>query len=153
MIIRGVILLSAVFFASSSLAKADSARIKKVLPHLLDQQGRHLTAPSLFARDTYQAELRLHPDKVSAIRFDTQWKASSYRGREVRMKLEVRGSKMPPRTTETFEGESKKAGAFSRWTHAKISAEDYQRIGSIIAWRVTLWAGDTQIAEQKSFLW
>jgi hypothetical protein len=128
-------------------------KIKKVLPHFLDEKGRHTVSPSLFERDQYQAELRKNPERRSGIRFDTQWKVSGAEKEPVRLKLEVRGSKLPPRAVATFEASPKKAAMFSRWSAAEIAGEDYKRIGEVIAWRVTLWAGEKQVAEQKSFLW
>ena len=32
-----------------------ASKISKVLPHLLDKQGRHTLSPSLLERDAYQA--------------------------------------------------------------------------------------------------
>jgi len=31
--------------------------------------------------------------------------------------------------------------------------EEYQKFGELVAWRVTLWDGDTVIGQEKSFLW
>ena len=53
-----------------------TGRVIKVLPFLLDQQGRNATSPSLFDRDAYQAFLREHGTNVSAVRFDVLWQAT-----------------------------------------------------------------------------
>ena len=50
-------------------SEAASAKIIKVLPHLLDRDGRHTLSPSLYERDAYQAILRAHPIQRSALRF------------------------------------------------------------------------------------
>jgi hypothetical protein len=34
-----------------------------------------------------------------------------------------------------------------------IDGENYKNFGELVAWRVTLWAGDQLLGEQKSFLW
>ena len=41
---------------------ATPCKIAKVLPQLLDDQGRHTVSPSLYGRDAYQALLREHPE-------------------------------------------------------------------------------------------
>jgi hypothetical protein len=35
----------------------------------------------------------------------------------------------------------------------KVSGADFERLGSIVAWRITIWDGEQQLAEEKSFLW
>ena len=35
----------------------------------------------------------------------------------------------------------------------KLEGEEYKKFGELVAWRVTLWDGDKQVGEQKSFLW
>jgi hypothetical protein len=134
----------------ASVAAAD-ARIVKVLPHFLDQQGRISIHPSLFERDGYQAHLRTRPDLCSGMRFDVQWKA--HKLENGRVKLEVRGAKTPARQIESFEEKIPAGGFFSHWAGVKVSGADFNRLGSIIAWRVSIWDGDQQLAEEKSFLW
>ena len=34
-----------------------------------------------------------------------------------------------------------------------LRGPDYATFGELIAWRLTFWDGDQQVAEQKSFLW
>ena len=41
----------------------------------------------------------------------------------------------------------------SHWSVLKLDGEQYKNFGEVTAWRVTLWAGDEMIGEQKSFLW
>jgi hypothetical protein len=130
---------------------AADARIIKTLPHFLDQNGRHTLHPSLFERDGYQANLKTHPELVSGMRFDVQWKAHQLENG--RLKLQVRGAKTPARQIETFESHLKGGGLWSHWTGVTVNGADFQRLGSIIAWRISLWDGEREIAEQKSFLW
>jgi hypothetical protein len=137
--------------ALSWTAHAGQARIVKVLPHFLDKSGRHTLHPSLFERDGYQAYLKSHRDLCSGMRFDVQWKGRKLQNGQI--KLEVRGANTPPRQTEIFSTDLKGGGVFSQWSALKIAGEDFRRIGSIIAWRISLWDGDEQLAEQKSFLW
>src|SRR6266705_2648512 len=73
--------------------EAATARIIKVLPHLLDREGRHALSPSLYERDAYQAFLRKNPDQCSGLRFDVQWKAKRVAGTRLLLRVEIRGSK------------------------------------------------------------
>ena len=66
------------------------ARILKVLPHLLDTQGRHALSPSLLERDAYQALLKDNPDKVSNLRFDVNWKLKEKFDANLELRVEVR---------------------------------------------------------------
>ncbi|MEI7807106.1 MAG: hypothetical protein WCJ07_01335 [Verrucomicrobiota bacterium] len=130
-----------------------TGRIVKVLPLLLDAQGRDATAPSLFERDAYQAYLREHTNQISAIRYAVQWNVSPSGAEKLRLRIELRGigeGGVPK--LKSLESEVT-AGTFSQWTNLKLAGEDYKKIGSVAAWRVTLWAGEHQLGEQKSFLW
>jgi hypothetical protein len=39
------------------------------------------------------------------------------------------------------------------WTSVQLKKEEYDAAANLIAWRVTVWNGEQQIASQKSFLW
>jgi len=134
-------------------ADAVTGRIVKVLPLFLDAQGRDATAPSLFERDAYQAYLREHTNQISSIRYAVQWKAAPSGTEKLKLRIELRavGEGGVPKL-KSLETEVK-AGTFSQWTNLKLGVEDYKKIGSVVAWRVTLWSGERQLGEQKSFLW
>ena len=140
----GVILLSA-----GLAAQAASNKIIKVLPHYLDLKGRQSLAPSLFERDAYQAQLRKHPEQRSTMRFDVQWKAKGVDWSRLKMKVELRGSIK----SGVVEQAITRHGWWSYWIALTLDKQTYVDLGDIVAWRVTLWEGDTQLAEQKSFLW
>src|SRR5262245_61570881 len=89
---RSLVLLMLLVSALPS-AQAALGRINKVLPHYLDQEGRHTLAPSLFERDAYQARLRQNPSLRSAIRFDVNWKAVGAPHSNLKLRLELRSSK------------------------------------------------------------
>lgn len=122
-----------------------------MLPHFLDQEGRHTLSPSLYDRDAYQAQLRQHPEQRSAIRFDVQWKAK--RNKVLKLRIELRGVRDRQPTTAVLERTVAKRGWFSRWTALPLAGEQYKDFGELTAWRATLWDGDLPVAEQKSFLW
>lgn len=132
-------------------AQAGGAQVKKVLPHLLDREGRHALSPSLFERDAYQAHLRTHPELCSGLRLDVNWKARDT-GR-LRLSVELRGSLKHKPTSVALEEPVQRRGLFSTWSRFHLTGADYERLGELTAWRATLWDGDTILAEQKSFLW
>lgn len=141
-----------VLLASTALlAHAGSGKVLKVLPHFLDQQGRHTLSPSLFERDAYQAHLRKNPAEVSALRFDLEWSAAG-KPANLRIRVEARGAKAAaqPKVVETTV---KPGWNGSAWSAVTLDKEAYQQLGGVAAWRVTLWDGEQMLAEQKSFLW
>jgi hypothetical protein len=130
-----------------------SGRVIKLLPFLLDKQGRDSTSPSLFDRDAYQLHLRQHPKEISAIRLDVQWKAVKAPDEKLKIRVEVRGvTHDGSPTLKTFESPVV-AGNFSRWSKFSLSGDEYRQFGSVVAWRATLWNGEELVGEAKSFLW
>ena len=139
--------------ATALAAGFPEGKVIKVLPHLLDAQGRHTLSPSLYDRDAYQAELRKHPAKVSGIRFDVKWKASGPAKQTAVLRVEVRGPAKGNLPSELKLETTVEMGSWSHWAVLKLDGEKYKDFGEITAWRVTLWAGDDMLGEQKSFLW
>jgi hypothetical protein len=132
-------------------ADAATAKVLKVLPHFLDQQGRTGLSPSLYDRDAYQAILRSRPEQRSGLRFDVQWKTALRT--PLTLRAELRGVHDQKPTTAVIETPTKRRGLFSTWSEVKLTGKDYQQFGELRAWRVTLWDGQTLLAEQTSFLW
>jgi hypothetical protein len=150
-VVRWLALLSLALLASGPDLNAAVGKVVKVLPHLLDRQGRHTLHPSLYERDAYQAYLRRHPDERGGLRFDVRWTAEKVAVEGLTLRVEARGSNDPrPFVRETG---LEHRPWYSRWTSLKLDEESYRKLGDLIAWRVTLWQGDTLVAEQKSFLW
>jgi len=138
--------------ASCATAAATEAVIKKVLPQFIDTKGRNSISPSLYERDAYQAFLRSHPDERTGIRVNVLWSGSS-KGKNLRLRVELRGVLNNSTQTEIMEDVVQKTGWFRSWSVLTLRGEPYKRLGDLVAWRATLWAGDKQVAEQKSFLW
>lgn len=133
---------------------AATGRVMKVLPHFLDLQGRAALSPSLYDRDAYQAVLREHPEKRSGLRFDMQWKTKGAVWSDLKLRVELRGVAQGDAAKRMIlERDLQATSWFSRWTSMTLSGEEYKTLGEVTAWRVTLWEGDQQLAEQKSFLW
>jgi hypothetical protein len=143
-------LLFAAFISTSFLAAADS-RIVKVLPHLLDSQGRHSLSPSLYERDAYQDRLRKDPSKAKGLRFDVLWKGRSSGSDSLKLRVELRGTKdVVPLVVEA----PVKSGFFGRrWSRLFLTPEQFEKVGAVSAWHAVLLDGETQVAELKSFLW
>ena len=131
-----------------------SARILKVLPHFLDQQGRHTVNPSLFDRDAYQFELRQNPALRSGMRFDVLWKGLRRAPSAVlTMRVEMRGSKAPAQSPVVVSQRVFASSGFNQWTRIPVVGKEYEALGELSAWRVSLWRDETAVAEQTSFLW
>ena len=148
-----ILLLTLGLLVTSHAADAITGRVIKVLPFLLDQQGRIALSPSLFDRDEYQAQLRQHTNQVSAIRYDVQWSAKHAGDTKLKLRLELRGlgeGNQPK--LKTMEAEVT-AGYFSKWTPFTLDGDEYRKFGAVTAWHATLWEGDRMVGEHKSFLW
>lgn len=147
------VILAVLMCAVTFSAHAASGKIIKVLPHLLDAQGRHTLSPSLYDRDAYQALLRKNPAKVSGLRFDIQWRARGAAKETAVLRVEMRGTAKGNLPSEIKLETTVKITGTGHWAVLKLDGEKYKEFGEVTAWRVTLWAGDDMIGEQKSFLW
>lgn len=135
-------------------AQASSGRVIKVLPLLLDSQGRHALSPSLYERDAYQAFLRQHPEKRAGMLFAVQWKAKVKPAAPLVLRIELRGSapgSLPKQAV--LEQSVQPGGWLSKWTALRLSEAQYRALDEVTAWRATLWEGNQLIGEQQSFLW
>ena len=148
-----ILLLTLGLFTAARAADAVTGRVVKVLPLLLDLQGRTALSPSLFDRDAYQAKLRQETNQISAIRYDVQWSAKNAGEAKLKIQLELRGvstNSLPKFKTLTATATT---GFLDNWTSLTLDGEEYKSFGAVTAWRATLWDGDRQVGEQKSFLW
>lgn len=143
--------LALVLLAGGFPTAGAEARIIKVLPHLLDANGRAALSPSLYERDAYQAHLRQNRDEISSLRFDVQYK-SRIKDPLV-LRIEIRGSKMDLGQSRTFETDVEPRRWFSSWGRLRLSKQVYEEIGTIVAWRASLRHNGEEIAELESFLW
>lgn len=119
----------------------------KVLPHYLDQHGRHTKGVTLIDRDLYQVELRGDPAAVHGVRYNVNWRGDA----EMTVRLELRSTKagVAPLTIE----QTATPKGHSTWTPILIDLATYKEFGQPESWRVTLWQNGEQVAEQASFLW
>lgn len=147
------LLVAAVLGADSSFAASGS--LIKVLPEYLDLKGRNALSPSLYERDVYQVTLREHPERQSAMRFYIQWKSRKPVWEPLLARVELRGitEGKVPRRYVLERSLSNPGGPTSHWTDLTLSGDDYKKFGSVTAWRVTIWEGQTLIGQEQSFLW
>ena len=149
---RFALMLGLLWLTAAGLP-ATEVKIIKVLPHYLDAEGRSSLSPSLFERDAYQAYLRKNRAKRSALRFDVQWKAPGAEARHLKLRLEVLGTVTHREAPLVVEQPAKRNPGLGRWSSVTLEEEALKRLGEVVAWRVTLWSEDRQLAEQRSFLW
>lgn len=147
-------ILSLFFCAAAWAGAFPSGKVIKVLPHLLDAQGRHTLSPSLFDRDAYQAKLRKNLDLVSGLRFDVQWQADGgTTATNAVLRVEIRGTAKSQLPSELRLEQWVTITGGSHWTQLKLDGNTFKEFGEVIAWRVTLWTDEELLGEQKSFLW
>lgn len=141
--------------------RSPEARIIKVLPSLLDAEGRASLHPSLYERDAYQALLRKESAKVAGLRFDILWKArpasGNGSGKPLVLRLELRGSSqgVAARGGNTLVVERPIAGSQvgRRWSQVVLGPDEFHRVGEVSAWRATLVQDERVVASTQSFLW
>src|ERR1700678_3841260 len=132
----------AVLFFLAPVVRAGEGSVVKVLPQLLDQQGRHALSPSLYERDAYQSHLRKTPTLRGGVRLAVQWKAKKVVWTKLSLRAEMRCLLEDNLHTVTIEEPALKSGHFSNWSEFRIEGPDYKAFGQLVAWRVTLWEGD-----------
>lgn len=145
------LVLAFLLMGIASVHAAD-VKILKVLPLHLDLEGRHALSPSLFDRDAYQSQLKRNPALRSALKLEIQWKAPKKSG-EAEIRVELRGSSPTGTDTVVLKEIAQPTGLFSKWKSVKLEGEAFKKFGELLAWRVTVWQGGQQVAEQRSFLW
>ena len=137
-----------VLVGCDTLQTGSGTSVVKVLPHYLDASGNHSDGPTLLHRDVYQANLRKNPELVRSLRYDVNWRGVG----EIKVRLELRSTKVGAETM-IIEKVETASGRRTRWTPILIDAATYKTFGQPESWRVSLWQGEAQVGEQKSFLW
>ena len=150
-----MLICCAAFLFAGSPAEAAVGRIIKVLPQFLDADGRNSVSPSLYERDAYQVYLRDHPEKRSGMKFYVEWKVKGPTWERLKVRLELRGSAQGalPKGMVKEQFLSNSGGWFPHWSALTLTGGEYQQLGAVTAWRVTLWEGENLLGEQRSFLW
>jgi hypothetical protein len=139
--------------ASLGPAIGGTGQVVKVLPHYLDARGRHTLDASLYERDAYQAFLRDHPEEIHGVRFDVQWKARNVDQTNVTLRVELRGAREDRIERRVLERPVRRDRWFASWSALELTGEEFDQLGTLLAWRASLWEGDRMLASQESFLW
>ena len=147
--------LTAAWLVTVSLVStlAGEPRILKVLPHLMDEQGRIAIFPGLFERDAYQRELRQGKIPASGVRFDIQWQAGPHDKDRLKLRVTARTAKKDAFHPVVIEANTQGNRRLGGWSSVVLDGPRYQDSGEVLAWRVALLDGDQEIAAQESFLW
>jgi hypothetical protein len=135
-------------------AAAGTGKVIKVLPQFLDHEGRQALTPSMYDRDAYQAQLRLHPELRSGICYNIRCKTKGPFYEVIKLRVELRGiarGDLPSHLTTDKLIEP--TGPLGHWTEVYLKGKEYEDFGEVTAWRVTIWEGDHLLGEQRSFLW
>jgi hypothetical protein len=130
-----------------------TGHVVKVLPFFLDLKGQVALSPSLYDRDAYQAYLRRHTQLRSGIRFDVLWKSSGAGDARLKLQIELRGIHKDGMPSQFTLEQTVTPHFFRHWNSLTLGGTDYKNFGELAAWRVTLWADNQLLGEQKSFLW
>lgn len=140
---------------ATQVAPGATGSLLKVLPEFLDLKGRNSLSPSLYERDVYQASLRDHPERRSGIRFYIEWRSRKPLWEPLLVRLELRGAAQGrlPRQLVLERSAANPGGPLSHWVEIPLTGDQYKSFGSVTAWRVTLWEGQTLIGREQSFLW
>jgi len=139
--------------AAADAPPAPRAKVIKVLPQFLDAKGRHALSPSLYERDAYQFYLRKHPKEILGLRLAVEWKAPGAARNTLKIRAELRGAVSNSLHNVTLEEPVKKKGWFGNWSEVRLTGQQFQTFGELVAWRVTLLDNDQPIAQQESFVW
>jgi hypothetical protein len=148
-----LLLLGLLGWSDAVLAGTAPAKVLKVIPLYLDEEGRHALSPSLYERDAYQATLAKHPEQRAGVRYAIHWKLPKTESKSHVLRLELRGAKTHSTEALVLEMPAKPTSTFGRWTRFDLKGIDYHDLGAVIAWRASIYTGQECLAEQKSFLW
>src|SRR5439155_18435293 len=121
-------LLLAIIAGFACAGGAAPARIMKVLPHLLDRDGRYSLSPSLYERDAYQALLRKSPEKCAGIPFAVRWKAQA--GNRVKLRINIRESTTGEQLV--FDKIVPRTNCKNRWTSLTLATRSYQKVAEVM---------------------
>ena len=143
----------AIHAESTSTSHSPTGKIAKVLTLLMDTNGLVATSPSLYDRDAYQAFLNQHTNLVSGVRVDICWSVRHGRGQSLNLRVELLGIGNRGFPTEVVLNHTVRQKLFSHWISLTLAGAEYKKLGTLSAWRATLWNGNQKLAEQKSFLW
>lgn len=128
-------------------------KILKVLPHYLDENGKHALSPSFLERDAYQALLRQNPDRVTGVRYDILWQIQAPSDEPWALSMSLRTASRPGEAPLTLEQPVSGAKRGRGWVAVQLDGDAYREAGEVIAWHLQVLDGELELASQRSFLW
>jgi hypothetical protein len=146
--------MTAILMLGSMGAAAGTGKVIKVLPQFLDRDGRQALTPSLYDRDAYQAQLRLHPEQRSGIGYHIRYRTKGAFYEPLKLRVELRGMAHGDLPSQLmFDRAVEPSSFYGHWVEVNLLGQQYEEFGEVTAWRVTLWEGSQLLGEQRSFLW
>ena len=73
--------------------------------------------------------------------------------RKLKLRVELRGIGQDGMPRQATLEQTVTPHFFRHWNSLTLGGADYKNFGELVAWRVTLWADNQLLGEQKSFLW
>jgi hypothetical protein len=128
--------------------------ILKVNRTLVDSYGYETdVVGDLKQEAVYQYKLRRAPEQQHGARFQVKWKAPQDTA-QIRLQLDVRG--LNSKNETVFDAVSlsfERVEDWAEWSTLEISNARLKRLGTITAWKATLFASGKMMAELPSSNW
>ena len=153
----GILILVALIFAGCATenpVQKPGYAVIKVNRTLLDQfEYETDVVGDLKGEAVYQYDLRHNAQRQFGARFHIKWKAP--RGApSIRLVLDVRGLNTRNETTlDKFIENYTRMEDWAEWTTISITGDRFKHLGTIMAWRVSIYSGDRVMAELPSADW
>lgn len=152
--VLGLLLVLLVSCSTTNTVQEKGYAVLKVNRTFLDANGHEtVEIGDLKAEAEYQYELRHRPELQHGVRFRVKWDAPD-EAAQVRVQVDVRG--LNPANETLYDTVSIMIGrtdGWAQWTALDIPQSRLKRLGSIQAWKVTIFAGGKAMAVLPSGNW
>lgn len=156
LLVFGLVLLALLAGCSTpNSVQKPGYQVVKVNRTLLDQWG-HETGTEvgdLKAEAVYQFDLRHNPKLQFGARFHIKWKAPD-KAPQLKLQLDVRGLTADNLVVyDTLTEEHPAMDGWAEWSTIDIKGERFKKLGTITAWKVSIFSGGELKAELPSGNW
>lgn len=153
----GLGLLAAIVFAGCATENKVSrggCSVLKVNRTLLDEKGYETdVVGDLKGEAAYQYVLRHEPRRQTGARFHIKWKAPR-KTDQLRLVLDLQGLNASNESTrDSISRSFPDRDDWAEWTTIDVTGAQFKKLGTIMAWRVTIHSGDRIMAELPSANW
>lgn len=140
--------------ATPNTVQKPGYQIVKVNRTFLDLDGHETdVVGDLQGEAIYQFGLRNNPERQSGARFHVKWKAPRHTS-QIRLQLEVRGlTDKNLIVQDVLTQDYPSMDGWAEWSTLDITGERYKRLGTITAWKVSVYTGGQLMAELPSGNW